>query len=300
MSDEKQAKIQAFHKALLSSRRIIALCGAGLSAPSGLETYRGPGGLWKKYDVNKLSTATAFRDDPSFVWLLYANRRHTALKAEPNNAHRALAALALERPEFLCMTQNVDDLSRRANHPLDRLLTLHGSLFNLKCTICDWVQKDNFDDPICPALAPASTDHPGGILPLMGPGNPIGRIEKKDLPKCPQCPLGLQRPDVVWFGEKLDINLVRRADNFVDQEPLDMMLVIGTSALVWPAAGYIGRARGQGARIVTIDLTAEDPEQMAKMEPGDLMFAGDASELLPLLLEPVIGKMQTDGTFVEE
>jgi NAD-dependent SIR2 family protein deacetylase len=155
----------------------------------------------------------------------------------------------------------------------------------------------------------------------MGPGNPIGRIEKKDLPKCPQCPLGLQRPDVVWFGEKLDINLVRRADNFVDQEPLvssnysvcpqcsdswltpiaqDMMLVIGTSALVWPAAGYIGRARGQGARIVTIDLTAEDPEQMAKMEPGDLMFAGDASELLPLLLEPVIGKMQTDGTFVEE
>ncbi|CAI6014409.1 hypothetical protein V2G26_019493 [Clonostachys chloroleuca] len=300
MSDEKQAKIQAFHKALLSSRRIIALCGAGLSAPSGLETYRGPGGLWKKYDVNKLSTTTAFRDDPSFVWLLYANRRHTALKAEPNNAHRALAALAQERPEFLCMTQNVDDLSRRANHPLDRLLTLHGSLFNLKCTICDWVQKDNFDDPICQALAPASTDHPDGILPLMDPENPIDRIEKKDLPKCPQCPLGLQRPDVVWFGEKLDINLIRRADSFVDQEPLDMMLVIGTSALVWPAAGYIGRARGQGARIVTIDLTAQDPEPMAKMEPGDLAFAGDAAELLPLLLEPVIGKMQADGTFVKE
>lgn len=76
--------------------------------------------------------------------------------------------------------------------------------------------------------------------------------------------------------------------------------MIGTSALVWPAAGYIGRARGQGARIVTIDLTAEDPEQMAKLEPGDLAFAGDAAELLPLLLKPVIGKMQADGTFVKE
>lgn len=100
--------IEAFHEVLRSSRRILALCGAGLSASSGLPTFRGAGGFWRNYDATQLATVRAFKMDPGMVWLFYAYRRHLALKAEPNSGHRALAALARRNPDFLCLTQNVD------------------------------------------------------------------------------------------------------------------------------------------------------------------------------------------------
>lgn len=97
-----------FHAALRSSRRIIALCGAGLSASSGLPTFRGAGGLWRNNDATALATPRAFKTDPGLVWLFYGYRRHMSLVAEPNDAHRALAALADNVDHFLCLTQNVD------------------------------------------------------------------------------------------------------------------------------------------------------------------------------------------------
>jgi NAD-dependent SIR2 family protein deacetylase len=97
-----------FHAALRSSRRILALCGAGLSAASGLPTFRGAGGLWRNNDATALATPRAFRADPGLVWLFYGYRRHMSLRAEPNAAHRALAALADNMEDFLCLTQNVD------------------------------------------------------------------------------------------------------------------------------------------------------------------------------------------------
>ena len=100
--------VEAFQEVLRSSTRILALCGAGLSASSGLPTFRGAGGLWRNYDATSLATLNAFRNDPGLVWLFYAYRRHMALKAEPNPAHYALAALARERKDFICLTQNVD------------------------------------------------------------------------------------------------------------------------------------------------------------------------------------------------
>lgn len=100
--------IEAFHEVLRSSRRILALCGAGLSASSGLPTFRGAGGYWRNHDATRLATMQAFRTDPGFVWLFYGYRRHVCLKAEPNAAHRALAQLAQKHPNFLCLTQNVD------------------------------------------------------------------------------------------------------------------------------------------------------------------------------------------------
>lgn len=100
--------VETFHEVLRSSRRILALCGAGLSASSGLPTFRGAGGLWRMHSPTKLATMRAFTTDPGLVWLFYGWRRHLALKAKPNPGHEALAALAKKNPDFLCLTQNVD------------------------------------------------------------------------------------------------------------------------------------------------------------------------------------------------
>lgn len=105
--------VEAFQEALRSSTRILALCGAGLSASSGLPTFRGAGGLWRNYDATELATPQSFRRDPGLVWLFYGYRRHMALGVEPNPAHYALAALARERKDFLCLTQNVDSRSSK-------------------------------------------------------------------------------------------------------------------------------------------------------------------------------------------
>lgn len=104
--------IDAFHDVLRSSKRILALCGAGLSASSGLPTFRGAGGMWRNHNATDLATMDAFEDDPGLVWLFYSYRRHMSLRAEPNPAHYALAALARENKDFLCLTQNVDSMYR--------------------------------------------------------------------------------------------------------------------------------------------------------------------------------------------
>lgn len=290
-----------FHAALRSSRRILALCGAGLSASSGLPTFRGAGGLWRNNDATALATPRAFKTDPGLVWLFYGYRRHMSLTAKPNDAHRALAALAETMDDFLCLTQNVDNLSQRANHPPEKLLSLHGSLFDIKCIDCDWIQRGNYDDPFCPALAPASEDpEPGSTLKLLDPYHRIKHVTEEELPKCPKCKTGLQRPGVVWFGEPLDEDVLMRADNFLNAGPVDMILVVGTSAQVWPAAGYIEKARERGARVVTVDPTAEDEENEYRIKPGDFAFGRDAAKALPEMLEPLIGKLQSDGSFVKE
>ncbi|KAF6819667.1 sir2 family protein [Colletotrichum musicola] len=284
--------IAIFHEALRSSKRILALCGAGLSASSGLPTFRGVGGLWRNHDVTSLATMSAFRDDPGLVWLFYSYRRHMALTAKPNPAHYALAALAEKNSDFLCLTQNVDDLSPRAGHKTETLRKLHGSLFDVKCANpkCDYVERNNTIDPLCPALASASED-------LEDPSQTLSKIEEDSLPHCPSCKTGLLRPGVVWFGESLDMEMLDGVDSWIDEGKVDLMLVIGTSAQVWPAAGYILKARKAGARVCTINPEAEDKKQMAEVKPGDFAFGRDAAEVLPLLLEPVIGKMGNDGRF---
>ncbi|KAK4150331.1 DHS-like NAD/FAD-binding domain-containing protein, partial [Chaetomidium leptoderma] len=152
--------IPAFHAKLARSRRILAVCGAGLSASSGLPTFRGAGGLWRNYEAMALATPEAFEKDPGLVWMFYAYRRHMALQAKPNAGHYALAALAKRNPEFLCLSQNVDHLHLRASHPSNQLKLLHGSLFTLKCSspTCTFTEPENFASPLCPALAAAAVD----------------------------------------------------------------------------------------------------------------------------------------------
>ncbi|KAL2256846.1 hypothetical protein VTK26DRAFT_1033 [Humicola hyalothermophila] len=291
--------IPAFHDRLARSSRILAVCGAGLSAASGLPTFRGAGGLWRDFEATALATPEAFEADPGLVWLFYGYRRHMALQVKPNAGHYALAALAKKNPDFLCLSQNVDNLHPRASHPASQLRLLHGNLFSVKCSSrsCTWVDPLNLSDPLFPALAPASCSaSPAEMARLLDPSHPLPRIDREDIPKCPRCKTGLQRPGVVWFGEGLDRDMLGELERWMREKVVDMVLVVGTSGVVWPAAGFAEQARTPGkTSVVTINLDADQPETLARLKKEDFAFAGSAADLLPKLLEPVIGKLEESG-----
>lgn len=199
-------------------RNIVVLTGAGVSAESGLATFRGPDGLWEGHRVEDVATPEAFARDPALVHRFYDARRAQLGEVEPNAAHRALARLDAEWPgEFLLVTQNVDDLHERAGSK--RLIHMHGEHNRAWCLACD------------------------ARFPWRAP---MG-----DRPQCPECgAVGQVRPDIVWFGEmpfEMDRieEAIRRADLFVS---------IGTSGAVYPAAGFVQTARYCGARTLEINL----------------------------------------------
>jgi NAD-dependent SIR2 family protein deacetylase len=181
-------------------------------------------------------------------------------------------------------------LCQRAGHPPNNIQVVHGSLFSNKCTECSYVETDNFADPLVPTFAlPPKVDIADSKFPLKD-------IPLKDLPRCPEC-TALLRPNVVWFGESLSQNAVDRVEDWmrggnsgdvnVENGQIDLMLVVGTSALVHPAAGYIHAARARGARIAVFDM--EEPTAASRLKKGDWFFKGDAAVLLPELLKEVIG-----------
>lgn len=320
-SSIKSADLESFQNHLRYSDRVLALCGAGLSAASGLPTFRGAGGLWRSYDAVSLATPEAFAEDPGLVWQFYSYRRHMALQAQPNPAHYALAELARRKRGFLTLSQNVDGLSQRAGHPASKLYLLHGSLFDVKCTAfyCKHAESNNFTDPIAPALAipkggpsPAplgtatsgagatdslqhamhgagSKHQSGKELDISDDRVEIPELDTKDLPHCPECGSGLLRPGVVWFGEMLPEKIIEEIDDFIEEsKKIDLILVIGTSAKVYPAAGYIEKARAKGARVAVINMDRADTGR-GGLKKGDWFFEGDAGAILPELLKLEIG-----------
>ena len=327
----------------------MALLGAGISAASGLPTFRGPGGMWRSYDAVSLATPNAFRADPGLVWQFYSYRRHMALNAKPNRAHLALTELARRMPGFLTLSQNVDGLSPRAGHPAKQLKLLHGSLYDIRCFNCDYIRRDDFSDPVTPVLAmpknademhdalqaqsrkvtavglaqaienkaaeirathtPGSERTPEGqvgtvISPsaatrkpvlIEGPdisdiNVPIPKISPEELPHCPKCQTGLLRPGVVWFGESLPEDVIESIDDWIGSaRKIDLMLVIGTSSKVYPAAGYTEIARRKGARVAVINM---DEDDAFGLRSGDWFFQGDAGEIVPELLRSFIGEIE--------
>lgn len=211
---------------------ILVLTGAGISAESGLSTFRGPGGLWEGHDPTTLATPQAFRRDPLLVWRFYAWRRSSAAAARPNAGHMAVAALEAARDDVRVVTQNVDGLHERAGSR--DVIRLHGSLWRLRCTADGTEWEDLRAD--------------------LGP-----------LP--PRCPCGaLARPAVVWFGESLDEADLRAATERARCARL--VLVAGTSSLVHPAAGLPRVALDRGAYVVEINpeptpLSADASECLA-------------------------------------
>jgi len=196
---------------------ILALTGAGVSAESGLQTFRGPGGLWEGRNPIELASPEAFARDPLTVWRFYAWRRERAAAAEPNPGHRALAALEAARERFDLVTQNVDGLHERAGSR--RVIRLHGSLWTLRCTAEETEREDRRADL--------------GALP-------------------PRCTCGaLLRPAVVWFGEALPEVALRAATRAAREARL--VLVIGTAGLVHPAASLPLIAVAAGGYVVEIN-----------------------------------------------
>lgn len=227
-----------------------------------------------------------------------------ALSVQPNPAHHALAELARRMKGFQTLTQNVDGLSQRVNHPPAQLQLLHGTLFELKCfnSRCDF-HESNFTDPVVPALAiptdgsdPTSNDARGRgrDLDISDEKVPLPSLKPEDLPQCPKCKSSLLRPGVVWFGESLPEDVLDNVQAFMDlgnrKSKIDLIIVIGTSAKVYPAAGYIDQARHKGARVCVVNMDTNDAPSSGWRQ-GDWLFKGDAATIVPKLLEPVIGKM---------
>jgi len=228
---------------LAQATAVAILTGAGISAESGVPTFRGEGGLWKEHKPEELATPEAFERDPRLVWEWYDFRRGTIAKAAPNAAHKALVKLEISKPRFTLITQNVDGLHDLAGS--GKILKLHGDIWRMRCLAC-------------------------------GANWPNRRVPLPKIP--PHCACGgLARPAVVWFGEPLPDGMMKEAEHAVASA--QVFLVIGTSAVVQPAAGLVPYARQGGAKIVEINT---EPTVVSAMVDHSLQ--GPAGELLPQLL----------------
>src|SRR5262245_36488308 len=165
--------------------RTLVITGAGVSAESGIPTFRGKDGYWRNLDPTKLATAEAFARDPQLVWKWYRERRQRIRNARPNAAHEAIARLAHDTKEFLLVTQNVDDLHAPAATPAQKMVQIHGDIFVTRCSRCDFGRRDYADEN--------EHEHEAAI------------------PRCSECQ-ALMRPGVVWFDEQLPWNEVQRVE----------------------------------------------------------------------------------------
>lgn len=263
--------IEDFKSKLRSSRKIAVLTGAGISAESGVPTFRGGGGLWQRHEAKNLATPEAWAADPGLVWAFHEHLRRTVNACAPNPAHLALVGLETRWREsggtFTLLTQNIDGLHEAAGSR--EVVRLHGSLWEVRCTACGEVTP-NRDVPITPAFE-------GGA-----PGDELGaqRIPEAHLPRC-RCG-GVQRPHVVMFGEEIaSKDLVACADAI---DHCHLMMVIGTSAVVYPAAGLVPLAKRYGTVIVEVNL-----EPTGVSDLCDFSFLGKAGEILPSLLDVTPG-----------
>lgn len=222
-------------------RRCVVLTGSGVSAESGIPTFRGEDGLWKQYRAEELATAGAFSRDPKLVWEWYNWRRGIISRAEPNSAHRIIAAMEVFFSDFMLATQNVDGLHQKAGSK--HVLELHGNIWRNKCSEC---------------------------------GKKFGAIESAEPVRC-ECG-GFIRPDVVWFGESLDKEILTAA--FQKASGTDLCFVIGTSGVVQPAASIPFIAKENGAYIIEVNL-----ERTAISAIADFFIAGKAAETMDGMAE---------------
>jgi NAD-dependent deacetylase len=236
-------KLDSLTEVLAGARRIAVLTGAGISAESGVPTFRGKDGLWKQYRAETLATPEAFEQDPSLVWQWYDWRRGLIAPVVPNPGHRVLAGWQDLFEDLAVITQNVDGLHGKAGSR--NVLELHGNIWKVRCTRDDTVSENRL--------------------------TPLPEIP----PRCPDCG-ALLRPHIVWFGESLDAGLFERASAL--SAACQVMFVVGTSAVVQPAASLPGAARRTGAKVVEINL-----EPTPLTPSADFFFPGRAGEILPLI-----------------
>ena len=241
-----RSEVQQAQEALRSAGRLAVLSGAGMSAESGVPTFRdAQSGLWSRFDTLQLASPAGFRADPPLVWRWYSWRRDLVARAQPNAGHLALAHAASIYRSLVVVTQNVDGLHQRAGSR--DVIEMHGNIVRSRC------------------LAECGVSYPQpSSLP---PGEP---------PRCPGCGDWL-RPDVVWFGEMLDPRVLAAAEAAC--RDAEVLLVIGTSGLVYPAAALPALARRAGTRVVVVNPQPTEVDAVA-----EIVVRGTAATVLPALL----------------
>lgn len=259
-----------FRDLLHKAQNVVVLTGAGASAESGIPTFRGAGGLWRTFRAPELASPDAFARNPSLVWEFYSYRREVVLTKEPNKAHYAIAEFQKRLKDggrsVTVITQNVDELHQKAG--TEGVIELHGTLFKTRCTACSHI-KENRNSPIVPALEGKGAPDPDAQ---------DAKIPEKDLPRCSQPNCGaLVRPHVVWFGEGLDFKVLQETD--VALEKCDMCLLVGTSSVVYPAAGFAPLLAAKGVPVAEFNM-----EETPCTGAFRFHFQGPAGDTLPPLL----------------
>lgn len=239
-------------RALAEARLAVVATGAGMSKESEIPTFRdAQQGLWARYDPQELATRRGFASDRARVWGWYNYRRGLIGNADPHEGHYALARLEMHVPRLVVVTQNIDGLHRRAGS--SDVVELHGNINRFKC----------FDH-----------DHPVDIeVPVADTDGPV------EPPRCERCGSPV-RPDVVWFGEMLPPGVFERAESLA--RACDVMLVVGTSGMVYPAAGLPGVARAAGATVIEVNTSRSELTSRV-----DMFLEGSAGRVLPELVAAV-------------
>ncbi len=231
--------IKAAAEIISNSKYLVALTGAGISRESNIPTFRGKDGLWRNYDAMQLATPAAFANNPSLVWEWYSWRQGLIAECEPNFAHKTLVKWEEKSILKFLITQNVDGLHKRAGS--QNVLEVHGDLWALKCTKCSYTGR------------------------LSEPASGI--------PPCPKCNSHL-RPDVVWFGESLNSDIMEQV--YIELDKADVCLVIGTSAIVYPAASFPLIVKKLGGKLLEVNV-----EQTELTSLVDVHLSGEAGIILP-------------------
>ncbi|MCB1172260.1 MAG: NAD-dependent deacylase [Leptospiraceae bacterium] len=239
-----QTDIDACRAAVAAAKQVAVITGAGVSKESGIPTFRGKEGYWKENRPEDLATPAAFAANPKLVHEWYSHRRTVCHQAEPNAAHRAIAALEKQKAQFLLITQNVDGLHKRAGSR--RLVEVHGNIFRGRCTACSYTVDVNLEPE--PAIAL----------------------------QCPACAANV-RPDIVWFGESYHPADLQTCYQFLHHT--DLVIVSGTSGVVQIPLHLTQVARERGARVIDVN-----PDNTAVSELADWHLAGPAGEILPQLV----------------
>lgn len=245
--------------------RVLVLTGAGVSAESGIPTFRGKDGYWRNLDPTKLATANAFARDPQLVWDWYRERQQRIRNAQPNAAHEAIARLADHMDDFLLVTQNVDDLHARGGIPAPKMVQIHGNIFVSRCSRCDWRAElhDGEAHNICDQIGVAGT-----------------------LPTCPKCS-ALTRPGVVWFEEQLPLNELERVENFLNSGACDIVIVAGTTATFGYIIDWALRGSQGGGELIEVN-----PKETALSKFATRLVREPAAIALPRIVDELMNRVR--------
>jgi NAD-dependent deacetylase len=236
--------------------RALVLTGAGVSAESGIPTFRGKDGYWRNFDPAKLATPEAFARDPQLVWEWYRERRQRIRNAQPNAAHAAIVKLSQHADEFLLVTQNVDDLHARAGMSPEKMVQIHGNILVTRCSRCDFCRRDYEQE---------QEQERGDVVP-----------------RCPECD-ALMRPGVVWFGEQLPWNELQRIETYFDRGHCDLVIVAGTTATFGYIIDWALRASRDGGELIEVN-----PEETPLSQFATRLVREPAAITLPRLVDQFV------------